>query len=247
MPDTRQQRQHYDELVRTERPTRYGLSCGYRDRYDPGLLDRRPTLRRVLGRLFDRLLPGSPETVLDLGCGTAYYWPVLAERCDRLLGVDISPAMLARGRRHLIDSRQIPGLLFCSVADRIPLAAASVDVVLAVDALHHVADLDAVLAEVRRILRPGGRFVAVEPNVINPVVLTAHLLPPEERGAVWPNNPWAVKAALEHRFDDVTLEPITYVSGLQNARILRAVELVEPLFRHRPLSYVALRRIYRAS
>ena len=64
VPDELFQRQHYDDIVRSRRPTRWGLSCGYRDRYDPALLDRRPALRRAWARLLDRLLPRYVESTV---------------------------------------------------------------------------------------------------------------------------------------------------------------------------------------
>ena len=240
------QRRHYDDLVRHERPTRWGLSCGWRDRFDPALLERRPALRRAIEKLLDRVVPAGAGTVLDLACGTAYYWPLLAPRCRRLVGVDLSPAMAAAGRRRHVAEGGFSGLVACAEAGRLPLATGSVDVALAVDALHHVARLRETLAEVRRVLAPGGAFVAVEPNVLNPVVLAAHLVPPEERGALRTGHPWAVTAALRETFEEVSVEPVTYVSGVESARALRLVELLEPLFARPPLSWVALRRVYRA-
>jgi SAM-dependent methyltransferase len=241
------QRRHYDDLVRHERPTRYGVSCGWHDRFDPALLERRPALRRALEALFDRVVPADAGTVLDLACGTAYYWPLLARRCRRLVGADLSQAMAAAGRRRHVVAGGPPGLVVCAEAGRLPFADGSFDLVLAVDALHHLAGLGETLREVRRVLAPrAGTFVAVEPNVLNPVVLAAHLVPPEERGALRPNHPWAVAAGLRAVFDEVSVEPVTYVSGVESERALRLVELVEPLFSRPPLSWVALRRVYRA-
>jgi SAM-dependent methyltransferase len=224
------------------------VSCGYHDRFDPALLRRRPALVCALERLFLRLIPERTGSLLDLGCGTAYYWPILAERCERLIGVDLSPRMVTCGRRHQQRQGQIaaPTMMLCSAAREIPLVTGSIDTVLAVDALHHVDDLDAVLGEVRRLLRPGGRFVAVEPNVLNPVVFLAHLIPGEERGALSPNHPWALRRAIEAALGEVTVQPVSYVSGIESERALALVALLEPLFERPPLSAVALRKIYEA-
>lgn len=240
------QREHYDSLAKTRRPTRYLLSCGFDDRFDPALLEERPALERALTSLFDRVLPRSIGTMLDLACGTAYYWPLLAARCDRLLGAELSPAMAAAGRAYLVNEQERPGQVVSAEAGRLPFSSGSIDVVLAVDALHHVDELSKVVAEVERLLRPGGLLVAIEPNVFNPVVFAAHLVPSEERGALWPNHPWAVKSALSQTFGEVSVTPVTYVSGLKNQRALRLVELLEPLFHRRPLTSVALRRVYSA-
>jgi len=194
------------------------------------------------------MVPEKTGSLLDLGCGTAYYWPILAQRCERLIGVDLSPRMVGCGRSHHLHRGELgaSNLLLCSAAREIPLATGSIDTVLAVDALHHVDDLHAVLGEVRRLLRPGGRFVAVEPNVLNPVVFLAHLIPGEERGALSPNHPWAVRRAISAAIGEVTMQSVSYVSGIESERALALVARLEPLFERPPLSAVALRKIYEA-
>lgn len=78
---------------------------------------------------------------------------------QRTVGIDLSLALASRYRG--------PGGILVADCLRIPLAQASTDVVVVQGGLHHLqtlpADLDGVLAEVRRILRPSGTFVVVEP------------------------------------------------------------------------------------
>jgi len=103
--------------------------------------------------------PRSAELV-ELFCGRGGGLVAL-ERLGftELEGVDLSPTLLARysgpARCHLADCRALP------------FADASKDVLLAQGGLHHLAllpdDLELTLAEASRVLRPGGRFVAVEP------------------------------------------------------------------------------------
>jgi SAM-dependent methyltransferase len=90
------------------------------------------------------------ETLLDVGCGTGAN---LALGCDgvRRLGVDIHIEELTRG-------------MLQGDAVALPLQSASVDVLLALDVLEHVDD-DAMLAEVTRVLRGGGRLIATVPAV----------------------------------------------------------------------------------
>jgi SAM-dependent methyltransferase len=240
VPKSGYQRRHYDELVRTRRATRYGLSCGWAARYDPTLLERRPLLRLAWARLLDRIFgDGRVGSLLDLGCGTTYYWSLLGDRCERIVGVDISPSMLGEGRGEL-------GERLAAEVGELPFDDEVFDAVLAVDALHHASRLDRALGEARRVLRRGGLFAAVEPNVWNPVVFLAHLMPPEERGALWPNHPLALRRALEGRFESVRVEPVTYVSGIDWEAGLRLVEAMDPLLRRPPLSLISLRRIIRA-
>lgn len=92
--------------------------------------------------------------VLDLGCGSAPLGPALH---GRYLGVDLARAELAAAR-----ARGVPALARAG-ADRLPLADGSVDTVVASMVLMVASPLPAVLDEVRRVLRPGGRLVATLP------------------------------------------------------------------------------------
>lgn len=116
-------------------------------------------------RALSHLLP--PDLVVaDLGCGTGYMGAGLLGRVGRLICVDGSAGMLeeargrleraARGRRGTeVELRQ-------GELDALPLADAEVDGALAGLVLHHLPDLDAALAEMRRVLRPGGTCVVLE-------------------------------------------------------------------------------------
>lgn len=110
-----------------------------------------------LGRPYDWMAAAVPDPagdVIDLACGSCPLHPVL--RFDSYLGVDTSEAELAvargmgRGPVHRGD-----------VTD-LPLAAQSVDTVVMSMALMLV-PVAATLAEIRRVLRPGGKFVAMLP------------------------------------------------------------------------------------
>ena len=99
------------------------------------------------------LHPGSTARVLDAGCGNgAYLARLRAMRIDAV-GCDLSLGMLASAGPH-------PSLVNADVT-HLPLASSSFDVVLAPHMLYHVPDREAAAHELRRVLRPGGRCVAV--------------------------------------------------------------------------------------
>ncbi|WP_018331967.1 class I SAM-dependent methyltransferase [Actinomycetospora chiangmaiensis] len=93
--------------------------------------------------------------VLDLGCGPGITTAELVRRGARVTGLDRSAALVRHGR-SLSDAC----LFVHDLADPLPLADATFDLVVSGLVLHYLRDWSAVLAEVHRVLRPGGRFVA---------------------------------------------------------------------------------------
>jgi SAM-dependent methyltransferase len=94
---------------------------------------------------------------LDAACGTGRFSARLAARGHRVIGVDSSPGMLDVARAKVPDVDFRLGDL-----DELPLPDASVDLVLCALALAHVRDLAPVMAELARVVRPGGHVVITD-------------------------------------------------------------------------------------
>lgn len=111
--------------------------------------------RATLAPLIARHAPGA---ALDAACGTGRWAEFLAERGFTVIGVDESPEMLERAKSKL------PSVEF-QMADvrSIPVATESVDLVVCSLALTHLPELDGVMLEFVRVLRPGG--VAIVSNI----------------------------------------------------------------------------------
>jgi SAM-dependent methyltransferase len=118
------------------------------------------TRRAMLARL--GALPQAP-TLIDVGCSTGYLLVDLRARFPdaTLVGVDLVAGGLRKAHTHVPDA-----LLLQADACALPLQDACVDCVVSANLLEHVPDDEQVLAEVFRILRPGGRAVIVVP--VNP-------------------------------------------------------------------------------
>ena len=98
------------------------------------------------------------KSVLDLGCGGGFMAEPLARQGAHVIGVDPSAPAIAAAKRHAQES----GLAIdyrVGTGEQLPVADGAVDIVVCVDVLEHVRDLDAVIGEIRRVLKPGGLFL----------------------------------------------------------------------------------------
>ena len=110
------------------------------------------------------LLEKVPEktTVLEIGIGTGGLLTELAARASTVIGVDHSPAMLDEARRRLSAADLDNTELRLGEITHLPLPDNAVDCVVANMVLHHAADPVAVLREVWRVLKPGGKVVLAD-------------------------------------------------------------------------------------
>jgi ubiquinone/menaquinone biosynthesis C-methylase UbiE len=126
-------------------------------------LGREGALRERLVSLAG-LSPG--DTVLDVGCGTGTLAIAVKRRvgaAGSVHGIDASPAMIARARRKAAKAGAEVAFR-TAIAEELPFPDASVDVVLSTLMMHHLprpARMRCV-REMRRVLRPGGRVLAVD-------------------------------------------------------------------------------------
>jgi ubiquinone biosynthesis O-methyltransferase len=98
------------------------------------------------------------KAVLDLGCGGGFMAEALKERGATVTGVDPSEGAIAAARQHAeVNDYEIEYL--AGSGESLPFADGAFDIVVCVDGLEQVADLDQVLSEIRRVLRPNGLFL----------------------------------------------------------------------------------------
>ncbi len=121
---------------------------------------------RLLDRVLARLRPPAGGRVLDAGCGVGYHTLALAGRGFRCVGVDISQTVLDRAE----ENRRRLGLtewaeFRCEPLEGLSLPDASFDLVHCRGVLMHVPGWQAALAQLCRVLKPGGAMVIMESNV----------------------------------------------------------------------------------
>jgi len=132
----------------------------YTNRILPTLIDL--SMRNKQLRPYRERVVGAAEgRVLEVGIGSGRNLLLYPARVERVIGLDPSPQLLAMAREAArVTERDIE--LLEGGAAAIPLEKASVDTVVSTWSLCSIADAPRALSEMRRVLKPGGRFLFVE-------------------------------------------------------------------------------------
>jgi len=125
-------------MTQTWNPTSYAENAAFVPTLGAGVLDW--------------LSPQPGERILDLGCGDGQLTAKIAASGAKVVGVDASPAMVEAAQARGLDAR------VCN-AESLPFSS-EFDAVFSNAALHWVQNQDAMIAGVKRSLKPSGRFVA---------------------------------------------------------------------------------------
>jgi len=131
--------------------------------FDPGMADRLDDAAARYRHLSEEellalLAPAAGEAVADLGSGTGFYTDSVAPAAGVVHAVDVQPEMHDRYRERGLPGNVRP--VTADVAD-LPFPDDALDAAFTVDTYHEFAG-EGALAEVARVLRPGGRLVVVD-------------------------------------------------------------------------------------
>ena len=132
----------------------FSSAAGQWDALRSELFGRRADLTALLG------LVDESWTVGDLGCGTGQMSEALAPFVQRVVAVDASRAMLAAARKRLAGTPNVD--VRHGNLESLPIEDGELDAAVLFLVLHYVVDPAVVLAEVRRVLAPGGRLLVVD-------------------------------------------------------------------------------------
>ena len=139
------------------------------EKFDPSHASKLENPERLVelppAKLVQLLQLTGAETVIDFGAGTGMYSLPIAESLPHgtLFAVDEQQVLLDRLRQKLSERRpagRVEPLL--NLDNHVPLADGAGDRIFMINVLHHIYDEPAALAEVTRLLAPGGLLVAVE-------------------------------------------------------------------------------------
>ena len=202
-----------------------------RDRFRPALYDfcggrmekhfvahRRKALGHVRGRL------------LEIGGGTGFNLPHYPRDIEELVITEPAPGMLERARRRAAET-DLPVTMLQASAEQLPFEDESFDTVVSTLVLCSVEDVDRALAEIHRVLRPGGQLLFVE-----------HVRSDDPRTAKWQDRlerPWMVfadgchpnRATVEH----IEASPLEVVE-VERGELPHSPALVRPFVAGRAIA-----------
>ena len=117
--------------------------------------------RQDFARYRERVLADAQGRVLEIGIGSGLNLPFYTQRAQQVIGLDPSPRLLAMARGA---GRQLEGAieLVEGSAEAVPLDDRSIDTVVTTWTLCSIPDARRALAEMRRVLRPGGRMLVLD-------------------------------------------------------------------------------------
>lgn len=147
-----------DRYLATNPLVRFETDAGYRLKVE--------RIRKGLEKAPGQTLEG---LVLDLGGNTAGEATILQQQGLRFVVGDINEAALDISRKRVEKFQLHPPAYVALDAHRLPFADNSFSGVTVIEALHHFPDYAQALAEIHRVLKPGGLFYSTEPYALNPI------------------------------------------------------------------------------
>lgn len=127
--------------------------------------------KRRVEMLKENLEPGTK--VLELGCGTGYFTRELMDTGAKITAIDISPDLLEVARSE-IQAGNVEFIV--DNAYEMSFEDETFDHVIGSSVLHHL-EINQALAEIYRVLKPGGRIAFTEPNMMNPQIAMQKNIP----------------------------------------------------------------------
>ncbi len=163
--------------------------------------------------------------ILELGCGIGIFSDILSRSTEAvILGVDISHDLLRQAHARCPSAR-----FERAAIEALPHRSGTFDAVIGSSILHHL-EVDVALHEVHRVLKPGGRFVVAEPNMLNPQIMIQKNVPPIKRWAGdtpgetaffrWPLARQLARAG----FDAIDIKPYDFLHPAIPPRLIPGVD-----------------------
>jgi ubiquinone/menaquinone biosynthesis C-methylase UbiE len=168
---------------------------GMNQRFNSSAILRKPTIEKYFSAKVVQHI-NKDDNVLDLGCGTGAFTIALSHMCRSVLAVDVVADFVQETERAINEAGLSNAKAIYQAGEIIPCEESSIDVVVMVDVIHHLENIDGVMYEVKRVLKPGGKVIVFEPNKLNPLIYFMHLLDRNEWGLLRLGTPGIYKKIL---------------------------------------------------
>lgn len=202
--------------------------------------------RRIMERM--NLALGIPRekivaSILDVGCGTAYFTSLLPKFYSRVVGMDISENMVKIAQKTLKCVEKNGNIdLVIADGEHIPFKYDAFQEVFCLDVLHHIDNLDSFFREMLRVVVCGGKVIALEPNFLNPFYSILCLIARQEAlpKFIRASKQNLKKMYIANKLKDVSIKEIDFLPQVFFKLtpfpewISYVLEVVESLFRNQP-------------
>ena len=176
--------------------------------------------------LFTEFLGNHKSRVLEIGCGTGLFTKELARTDNTIVAIDISKALIIKAKER-VSSANVHFIV--GNAYETKFKSGSFDFIVGSSSLHHL-EVDSALKEFSRILKPGGKMIFTEPNMMNPQVALIKNVPfIKRRAGDSPDETaffrWQIANQLRrYGFVDVCIKPFDFMHPQTPARLLNLME-----------------------
>ncbi|HIJ85365.1 MAG: SAM-dependent methyltransferase [Magnetococcales bacterium] len=185
--------QFYDALMEGEEKR---WTLGKDTRFNAVRIARRASTHKYFGNVVRPHLKEN-DVVLDFGCGPGSFLAVASLFCQKIIGVDISQKFIDSCDSTLRELNLGNAEAQHIAPGNLPFSDHTFDAVIMVDVLHHLENIDPNLREVCRVLKPGGKMLIFEPNLLNPMMALMHALDRNEWGLLKLGTPWRYRRVLK--------------------------------------------------
>ena len=178
-------------------------------RYHTELLEENKFVRQRINELFQSLFTEKIQTLLDIGCGTGFYFSALSEYTDKLYGIDVSTLFL-KDAKNIIERNKIENAYVCmSLSEALPFSDQSFDCVFLFAVLHHLQNVNKAIEETHRVLKKNGKCIVIEPNILNPAMFLFLCFKKHERG-ILSLPKFTLEKKFKELFSNVHSKPTTF-------------------------------------
>jgi ubiquinone/menaquinone biosynthesis C-methylase UbiE len=174
--------------------------------------------------------------VLEIGCGSGLFTEIFARSGSEIIALDISDELLDYARQRGLPANVT---LVCSPFEALD-SAEPFDAVIGSSVLHHL-DIQPALAEIFRLLKPGGVMSFAEPNMLNPQIAVQKNIPwIKEKLGDSPDETAFVRWTLARQmrrvgFTEICISPLDWLHPATPKNLIPAVEQISNLLEKLPL------------